>query len=115
MDGTYQPWSKAKYAGEKGVLNDRYKIAAGMEWQPNPRGGYFRRMHYRVGAHYNRDYLRVRGNDIRDYGVGAGVGFPRAGLQDHSQPRPGVAPPSGQPCGSHQGGLPEHHNRRELQ
>lgn len=81
VDGTYQPWSKAKYAGEKGVLNDRYKIAAGMEWQPNPRGGYFRRMHYRVGAHYNRDYLRVRGNDIRDYGVGAGVGFPVPGFK----------------------------------
>lgn len=81
IDGTYQPWSKARYAGEKGVLNDRYKIAAGLEWQPNPRGGYFRRMQYRFGGFYNNDYLRVRGNDIRDYGVAAGVGFPVPGFK----------------------------------
>ena len=81
VDGTYQPWSKAKYNGEKGTLNDRYKISAGMQWTPNPRGSYFRRANYRLGAFYNRDYLRVRGNDIKDYGIGAGIGFPVPGFK----------------------------------
>jgi len=81
IDGTYQPWSKAKYAGKKGELCDRYKIAAGLQWTPNPRGSYFRRASYRVGTFYNRDYLRVRGNRIHDYGIGAGVGFPVPGFK----------------------------------
>lgn len=81
VDGTYQPWSKAKYAGIKGDLNDRYKIAAGMQFVPNPRGSYFRRAHYRVGAFYNRDYLRVRGNELKDFGIGAGIGLPVPGFK----------------------------------
>lgn len=87
VDGTYQPWSKAKYAVEKGTLDDRYKIAAGLQWTPNPRGSYFRRAHYRIGAFYNHDYLRVRSaqnqsyNGVRDYGIGAGIGFPVPGFK----------------------------------
>lgn len=81
VDGTYQPWSKAKYAGEKGILNDRYKIAAGLQWTPNPRGSYLRRVAYRIGAFYNRDYLRVRDNDLKDFGIGAGFGLPVPGFK----------------------------------
>ena len=81
LDGTYQPWSKAKYAGEKGTLNDRYKISAGLQWTPNPRGSYFRRASYRVGGFYNRDYLRIKGNEIKDFGLGAGIGFPVPGFK----------------------------------
>ncbi|MDE6136898.1 MAG: hypothetical protein K2F97_05420 [Muribaculaceae bacterium] len=81
VDGTYQPWSKAKYNGETGVLNDRYKISAGMQWTPNPRGSYFRRANYRLGAFYNRDYLRVLGNELKDFGIGAGMGFPVPGFK----------------------------------
>ncbi len=81
VDGTYQPWNEARYAGEKGTLNKRYKMAAGLQWVPNPRGSYFRRAHYRVGAFYNRDYLRVRGNQLKDFGIGAGIGFPVPGFK----------------------------------
>ena len=43
---------------------------------PNYRGGYGKRMSYRLGAYYNRDYLIVLGNNVREYGVSMGVGFP---------------------------------------
>lgn len=81
LDGTYQPWSKAKYNGEKGTLNDRYKVGAGLQWVPNPRGSYFRRANYRMGAFYERDYLRVRDNSVKSYGIGAGVGLPVPGFK----------------------------------
>ena len=82
VDYTYQQWSKAKYtpinyfevADTK--WNDRWKVAAGMSYTPNPRGNYLNRMTYRVGAFYNNDYMNVYGNNVKDYGVGLGFSFP---------------------------------------
>lgn len=80
-DFTYQPWSKTKYKGVEqntpdAQLDDRYKIAAGMQFTPRLRGNYFQVMRYRAGAFYNHDYLRVLGNNVREYGASIGLGFP---------------------------------------
>lgn len=80
-DFTYQPWSKTKYKGVEqntpdAQLDDRYKIAAGMQLTPRLRGNYFQVMRYRAGAFYNHDYLRVLGNNVREYGASIGLGFP---------------------------------------
>ena len=81
LDFTYQPWSKAKYNGLRqdgsdSQLADRYKIAAGFQIQPKARGNYLERIHYRIGGFYNRDYLKINGNNLRDWGLTAGFGFP---------------------------------------
>ena len=80
-DFTYQPWSKAKYTGFESdevtnVFADRTKYALGLQYVPNFRGSYFRRVQYRLGGYYNRDYLIVKGNNVREYGISAGFGFP---------------------------------------
>lgn len=80
-DFTYQPWSKVKYQGEKGVLADRYKIAVGAQIQPSLRGTYLQRIQYRVGGYFNRDYLMVRGNNVREYSASAGLGLPVPGFK----------------------------------
>lgn len=87
-DFTYQPWSKARFPGvnESGVagdhgLSDRYKIAVGGHFIPAPRGSYFKRVAYRAGAFWNRDYLRVQGNNVREYGVSVGAGLPVPGFK----------------------------------
>lgn len=85
-DFTYQPWSKAKFPelGENGsdhALADRYKIAFGGEFVPAPRGGYLKRIHYRAGAYWNRDYLKVLGNNLREYGASVGFGLPVPGFK----------------------------------
>lgn len=82
VDYTYQQWSKAKYTPINNFevtdtkWNDRWKIAAGMSYTPNPRGNYLNRMTYRVGAFYNNDYMNVNGNNVKDYGAGLGFSFP---------------------------------------
>ena len=82
VDYTYQQWSKAKYTPinyfelPDTKWNDRWKIAAGLSYTPNPRGSYLKRMTYRMGGYYNNDYMTVNGNDVRDYGVGIGFSFP---------------------------------------
>lgn len=84
-DYLYQQWSKAKYRALVGFeaddmqLDDRWKASLGMSYTPNPRGSYLKRMTYRIGAFYNHDYINIRGNNVRDYGVGIGFSFPALG------------------------------------
>lgn len=90
FDFTYQQWSKAKYSplyklGEdpnpenlvfQGMeFKDRTRFAFGGEFIPKIRGNYWQRLAYRAGVYYNNDYLNIQGNQLKEYGVTAGVGF----------------------------------------
>lgn len=79
-DITYQPWKNCKFPDFPGFgkteFNDRYKLAAGVQYIPDARGSYLRRVSYRIGAYYNRDYVMVGNNDIRDFGITCGLGLP---------------------------------------
>lgn len=79
-DFTYQNWADAKYGNlanfENMAFDNRWKVAAGASYTPNVRGNYFQRMTYRVGGHFNHDYIMARGNNVRDYGVSLGFGLP---------------------------------------
>jgi len=84
-DYTYQAWSKAKYLALEGFepqamkFDDRWKLAAGVQYTPNRRGSFFGAMAFRAGAFYNHDYLNYSGNNVRDYGASIGVGLPAPG------------------------------------
>ena len=79
-DFTYQPWTKARFAEMSDfpttVYADRWKVALGTQFRPRERGSYFQAMTYRLGAFYNRDYITIGGNHVRDYGLACGFGFP---------------------------------------
>ena len=81
-DYTYQKWSSAKYQPIEGFepqamrFDDRWKVAAGVQFTPNRRGSYVGAMSFRAGAFYNHDYLNYSGNNVRDYGASIGVGLP---------------------------------------
>ncbi len=80
-DFTWQPWSDVKYRGVKGDLADRYKVSLGGYYQPALRGSYIKRIKYRAGLFYDRDYIVVRGNNVREYGASVGFGFPVPGFK----------------------------------
>lgn len=84
-DFTYEPWSKAKYASiqdfESTHFADRYRMGLGLQYQPNIRGGYGSRIQYRLGGFYNRDYIMIGDNNVRDYGVSLGFGLPVPGFK----------------------------------
>ena len=81
-DYTYQNWSGAKYKPISGYepqtmkFDDRWKMAAGLQFTPNKRGSYVGAMSFRTGAFYTHDYLNYNGNNVRDYGASIGFGFP---------------------------------------
>ncbi|MCH5221373.1 MAG: hypothetical protein J1F05_03465 [Muribaculaceae bacterium] len=81
FDYTYQPWSKAKFRGfaeDAGMMEyaDRSKFALGAQYTPDVRGAYYRCMTYRLGAFWSDDYMKLLGNQLREYGVSCGFGFP---------------------------------------
>lgn len=84
-DFTYQPWSKAKFGQienfESTKMANRYRISAGAQYVPNWRGNYAQRIQYRLGAFYNRDYIMIGDNNVRDYGVSLGFGLPVPGFK----------------------------------
>ncbi len=86
VDFTYQPWKDAKSSpivnkdGETvfqpAEYDNRWKIAAGVQYTPNIRGNYAQRINYRLGGFFNHDYIVVGENNVRDYGVSVGFGLP---------------------------------------
>ena len=82
LDLTYQKWKDVKYEPLQGFessnfsFNNRWKVAAGLQFTPNRRGSYVGAMAFRVGGFYNHDYLNIGGNNVRDYGATLGVGLP---------------------------------------
>ncbi len=87
-DFMWQGWKDCKYAPlyslkdpetivfEGMSFNDRWRAALGAEIVPKIRGNYGERMSYRLGAYYCNDYLKIRSNSVREYGVTCGFGFP---------------------------------------
>ena len=79
-DFTYQPWADVKYKPLEGFdspeFTNRWKMALGFQYVPDVRGGYMKRVSYRAGFYYNKDYIKALGNDVQDYGVTLGLGLP---------------------------------------
>ncbi|MCQ2348235.1 MAG: hypothetical protein MJZ65_03500 [Paludibacteraceae bacterium] len=74
-DYSFQNWSNAKYFGQDGYLQDRQKIAVGMQYMHNPYGmKYEERMLWRIGASMMNNY--AMGDDWQDFTVSLGFGFP---------------------------------------
>lgn len=58
-------------------FDNRWRIAAGGEYQPRLRGGnYFSRATYRLGGYFTRDYLLINTNNVKEYGLSCGIGLP---------------------------------------
>lgn len=79
-DFTYQPWSKVKTLDmpyfESTRFADRWQVSLGGEFTPSQRGSYLARTTYRAGGFYNRDYMMVGDNHVKEYGVSFGFGLP---------------------------------------
>lgn len=66
------------YVTTKGMFADRHKFTFGGEFcqQENSRK-FFKRVHYRLGASYATNYLKINGADgPKEYSVSAGFGIP---------------------------------------
>lgn len=77
-DYSLQKWGEARFMGSTGTLNDRSKIAIGLEYQPNYRGRKFSdKMKYRAGFNMSDAYYKVDGIiPPQNFGISFGLGLP---------------------------------------
>jgi hypothetical protein len=80
LTGDYsgQEWSKSIIPGKTDSLDNSNSLNFGLEYTPNNQAirGYYNRVHYRFGGYYSNTYLRIRGEQLQDYGISFGVGLP---------------------------------------
>lgn len=77
-DVSYEAWSKAKFFGQEGQGNDRFKAAAGFSIQPDDMSkNLLKRTSYQVGVNLAQSYYKVGSNDgPLQFGVSAGFSMP---------------------------------------
>lgn len=84
-DYTFENWASAKFAVVEGWqpthMVNRHKVAVGAQYMMNPRGGYGKRIQYRAGGFYDRGYMQIKDNTVREYGASVGVGLPVMGFK----------------------------------
>lgn len=80
LDYSMQQWGDAFFYGTKNDLIDSWKLAAGLEYQPNYKGRKFGdRIMYRVGANISNPYYKINGDKPQNnFGITFGLGFPLA-------------------------------------
>ncbi len=74
-----QNWSEyVNEAKPDSSLSDTWRIQLGGEWTPNhlSYNNYFERVRYRLGFFYGLDPRSFEGEQLQEYGISAGFGFP---------------------------------------
>jgi len=80
VDYSMQQWSNTSFYGAKGELIDSWKLALGLEYQPNYRGRKFGdKVMYRAGVNVSNPYYKIDSQSPEsNFGITFGVGFPLA-------------------------------------
>lgn len=100
LDGQYQKWgalqfpqenSQGQYVLTDGLLKDRVKVTAGVEWLPNPNQAIqsssklYRRIYYRAGLGYATPYYNINGQSgPKEISASVGLGIPMFGWMSRS-------------------------------
>ncbi len=94
-DFTLEKWGDVKipayttnsYEKQGGLLKDRMKLSAGIDWLPNPNpvgGSFLQHVHYRLGAGYATPYYKINGQEgPKEISVSAGFGIPIANVYNN--------------------------------
>jgi hypothetical protein len=77
-DFLWQNWEKYTYYGNSDSLVNRWNIALGGEYIPDAKSisSYFQRISYRMGGHYGKTPLYLKGKHLDEYGISFGLGLP---------------------------------------
>jgi len=76
-----QDWSNALFFNKNEPLEKNNSVHWGLEIIPDPTAlsGYYNWISFRAGAHYENMYLKLRDEQLKDYGISFGIGLPLGG------------------------------------
>lgn len=77
-DVSYSKWSDYREGNSNPGLNDSYGIVVGGQITPDANAitNYFKLVDYRFGIKYDKTFVQIGNNDINQYAVTFGFGFP---------------------------------------
>ncbi len=77
-DLSYGKWSDYSEGGVNDGLNDSYGLAVGGQLTPDASSisNYWKLVDYRLGMRYDRTFIKIGDNDIKQYALTFGLGFP---------------------------------------
>jgi len=78
-DYYHAAWSKSTFFGKSDpLITDQNRISAGFEYTPDALSirSYLNRIRYRAGVHQENSYLKLNGQQIKEFGISFGAGFP---------------------------------------
>lgn len=77
-DFEWQKWKDFEAFGEQDSLNNSWRVTLGGQFTPKHTtiSSLFRRMTYRAGIRYEQSYLEFYDQNINEFGISFGVGFP---------------------------------------
>jgi len=80
FDYSYQDWSNVNSINDNDAYGVDQHFNFGIEYIPNKYTlrNYYKKINYRAGAYLNDSYLKLEGEQIRNYGITFGLGFPIA-------------------------------------
>ena len=82
-DFRLQNWSTYRSYGQSDSLANSYRASLGLQFTPDERGfnSFWNQVNYMAGFHYSNSFLQLRGNQLKEMGISAGLGIPiRRGL-----------------------------------
>ncbi|MFM7216721.1 MAG: hypothetical protein ACKO1U_01730, partial [Bacteroidota bacterium] len=73
-----QDWSIYRSYNNSDSLANSYRISGGIQFVPDDRSfaGFWKQVQYMTGAHYSNSFLSLRGTQLTEIGVSAGLGIP---------------------------------------
>lgn len=78
-DGRYNEWSNVRNSkfGEAVSFQDNWTLGGGVQYSAGMTGDpFYKRLSYRLGFFYGNDYMKLRGVNLENYGVTAGLTIP---------------------------------------
>lgn len=80
FDYSYQDWSKVGITTDNSSFDVDETFKFGIEYIPNILSirDYYKRVNYRAGLYLNDSYIKINNEQIRNYGITFGLGFPIA-------------------------------------
>lgn len=77
-DYSTERWAESNFPDETAETANTTFLGLGAEFIPNERTAnrYIQRIRYRAGVHYNEDYIKLNGYQLRDFGMSFGLGLP---------------------------------------
>lgn len=76
-DLSWQDFSNANFFSKTDSLQDRFFVAAGIQYTPAiETGQYYNKIRYRLGANYSNSYTEVNNFDYNEFAITMGFGFP---------------------------------------